>query len=69
MVVHITAKSKEEILVRITEEWEEACRKEERNPIEIYDNKQEDWIDDNVSSGFRNNRTNGVNVKGPGKPR
>ena len=69
MVAHITSKFKEKISARIIKQWEEACRKEESKSIEIYNNKQEDWIDDNVSSGFRNNRTNGSNVKGLGKPR
>ena len=59
MVVHITSKFKDEISVRIIEQWEAACRKEESKSIQIYNNKQEDWIDDNVSSGFQNNCTNG----------
>ena len=69
MVAHIISKFEEEISARIIEQWEEACRKEESKSIEIYNNKEEDWIDDNVSSGFQNNRTNGSNVKGLGKPR
>ena len=69
MVAHITSKFREEISARIIEQWETACRKEESKSIEIYNNKQEDWIDGNVLSGFRNDHTNGSNVKVLGKPR
>ena len=37
--------------------------------IEIYNNKQEGRIDDNVLSGFWNNHTNGFNVKERGIPK
>ena len=58
MVAHITAKFKEEVSQRLTRKWEIDCKEQEEISVEIFENKKEDWIEEKVTTGFRNDPAN-----------
>ena len=58
MVAHITTKSKEEVSERLTRKWETDCKEQKEISVEIFENKKEDWIEEKVTIGFRNDSAN-----------
>ena len=68
MMAHITAKFKEEVSERLTRKWEIDCKEQEEIFVEIFENKKADWIEEKITTGFRNYPAN-KNKERPGGPR